>query len=76
MSSRQAKIDMIQPSESKFKLHYPKEYRKMEDRAEVQIKKEVYEKAQKNEFIRNSRNKGEAMRILNAEEKFDERLNN
>ncbi|HEB13725.1 MAG TPA: hypothetical protein ENI13_01960 [candidate division CPR3 bacterium] len=75
LSSRQAKVDVIQPSESKFKLHYPDQYRKMEDRVEAGEKKEKYDKVQKDEFIRQSRNKGEAMRILNAEEKFDHKLN-
>ncbi|HEC65351.1 hypothetical protein LCGC14_1566320 [marine sediment metagenome] len=75
LSSRQAKVDMIQPSESRFKLYYKDQYSKMEARTEAGEKKERQDRTEKDQFLRQSRNKGEAMRILNAEEKFDHNLN-
>ena len=75
LNSRQAKVDMIQPSESKFKLHYKEQWDKMESRTEAGEKQGKQEKAEKDQFLRNSRSRGEAMRILNAEEKFDHKLN-
>ena len=75
LESQQARIDTLQPSENKFKLYYKDQYSKMERRTEAGEKKEKQDKAEKDAFLRNSRSKSETMRILNAEERFDHKLN-
>ncbi|HEB13522.1 MAG TPA: hypothetical protein ENI13_00920 [candidate division CPR3 bacterium] len=75
LQSEQARIDILQPSEGKFKLYYKDQYSKMEDRAEAGEKQGVQDRAEKDAYLRKSRDKGEGMRVLNAYEKFERNLN-
>ena len=44
--------DLIQPSENRFKLYYPKQYAKIEKTAELQEIKQKQEKQSKEEFFK------------------------
>ena len=70
--------DLIQPSEDRFKLYYPKQYGSMEKTRERQEIKKSGDKKSKDNFFKKyktSIHSDEMRNTLKLEDKLDEKLN-
>ena len=67
--------DLIQPGDPRFKLYYKDQWDKMEAGAEALQNKENQESDDKHDFLKNSRSKSEGVKVLDALDNFDRKLN-
>ena len=69
------KDDLVQPGDPRFKLLCKEQFDKMEKETFLKEEKVKQDLKDKDEFIRKSGNRKEAIALLNAEENFDHKLN-